>query len=247
MNISYSDQHTWGPGGEDIALWEEMLGYATSKALDHGVESSSVLDGIASFVSCFQTPGAAPGASTRLVDLLFTNLEAPEMRDLPLNVLELASETMKATYPPEPMNYQVSMWMVRSLAVVVEHCPLEFCLKLLQTIQEGLSSWLADESVAWLENDMTYDVGLFSILFPCGLTDGPSCRSFRCISTSWSRFRPFRSHSIHSRSSPQLLIRFSEKGFQFLRSRRLQITGNSPTLVCLNPNKAGQSLFVTVF
>jgi len=92
------------------------------------------------------------------VDLLFANLEAPEMRDLPLNVLELASETMKATYPPEPMNYQVSMWMVRSLATAVEHCPMEFCLKLLQTVQEGLSLWLADESSAWLENDMTYDV-----------------------------------------------------------------------------------------
>jgi hypothetical protein len=157
-----SDRHSWGPGGDDIALWEEILGYTTSKALDHGVESSSVLDGIALFVSSFQTPGSAPGASTRLVDLLFANLEAPEMRDLPLNVLELASETMKATYPPEPMNYQVSMWMVRSLATAVEHCPMEFCLRLLQTVQEGLSLWLADESGAWSENDMMYDVRFFS-------------------------------------------------------------------------------------
>ena len=42
-----SDRHTWDGRGDDIALWEEILGYTTSKVLDHGVESSSVLDGIA--------------------------------------------------------------------------------------------------------------------------------------------------------------------------------------------------------
>jgi hypothetical protein len=126
------------------------------EALDHGVESSSVLNGIALFVSSFQSPRSAPGASTRLVDLFFTNFEAPEMRDLPLNVLELASETMKATHPPEPMNYQVSMWMVQSLAAAIEHCLMEIYLRLLHTVQEGLSLWLADESGALLENDMMY-------------------------------------------------------------------------------------------
>jgi hypothetical protein len=73
------------------------------------------------------------------VDLLFAHLEAPEMRDLPLNVLELASDMMKATYPSEPMNYQASMWAMRSLATAVGHCLVEFCLRLLQIVQEGLS------------------------------------------------------------------------------------------------------------
>ena len=91
--------------------------YTTSKASDHGVESC-ILDDIVLSVSSLQTPSSAPSASTRLVDLLFANLEAPEMRDLPLNVLELASERMNATYPPEPMNYQVSLRMVRLLSIV---------------------------------------------------------------------------------------------------------------------------------
>ena len=73
------------------------------------------------------------------MDLLFANIGAPEMRDLPLNVLEFASERIDAIYPPEPMNYQVSLCMVRSLAVAVEHWPIQFCLRLLQTVQEGLS------------------------------------------------------------------------------------------------------------
>ena len=73
-----------------------------------------------------------------LVDLLFAHLEALEMWDFPLNVLELTSEMMKATYPSEPMNYQALMWAMRSLVMAAGHCLVEFRLRLLQIIQEGL-------------------------------------------------------------------------------------------------------------
>ncbi|KAF8968986.1 hypothetical protein BDZ97DRAFT_1797269 [Flammula alnicola] len=158
LGVPFTDRHAWNLSGEDFALWEDVLGYTTNKALDCGVDSSNVLDCIAFFVSSFQTPGAAPATALRLVDLLFSHLDAPEMRDLPLGVLELASETMRATYPLEPRYKHFAMWMVRSLATVIENCPPEFCLRLLQVVQEGLCLWLSDECEVWTEHDLTYDV-----------------------------------------------------------------------------------------
>jgi hypothetical protein len=60
------------------------------------------------------------------------------MRDIPQNLLELVSDTMRATYPPEPRNKAIAMWLVRSLMGVVENCPVEFCLSVLQTLKESL-------------------------------------------------------------------------------------------------------------
>jgi len=43
---------------------------------------------------------------------------------------------------------------------LLEKCPKEFCLPMLQTVQEGVCLWLADEIGAWEEDEMNYDVGL---------------------------------------------------------------------------------------
>ena len=83
------------------------------------------------------------------------------MRDIPQNLLELVSDTMRATYPPEPRNKSIAMWLVRSLMNVVENCPVEFCLSVLQTLKESLCMWFADECGAWTEDHFAYDVGHF--------------------------------------------------------------------------------------
>ena len=145
-------------------LWEEILGYTTKRSI---MELNPPASSPASPYSFRSSKHPDRLQARRRVSWISSsrNFEAPEMRDLPLNVLELASETMKATYPPEPINYRVSMWMVWSLAAAVEHCPMEFRLGLLQTVQEGLSLCLADESAAWLENNMMYDVRFFCLFF----------------------------------------------------------------------------------
>ena len=84
------------------------------------------------------------------------------MRDIPQNLLELVSDTMRATYPPEPRNKAIAMWLARSLMDVVENCPVEFCLSVLQTVKESLCMWLADECSAWTDDHFTYDVGFFT-------------------------------------------------------------------------------------
>ena len=161
MNSPFlSDQNTWKIGSDE-PLWEDLLTYTTNKALDHGVDSAIILDSIADFVSSFQTPGASPTSSIRLVDNLLSHLESSEMRDIPQNLLELVSDTMRATYPPEPRNKGIAMWLVRSLMGVVENCPVEFCLSVLRTLKESLCMWLADECGAWTEDQFTYDVRPF--------------------------------------------------------------------------------------
>ncbi|KAJ3509179.1 hypothetical protein NLJ89_g5360 [Agrocybe chaxingu] len=158
LGVPFTDRHAWTIGSDDFVLWENLLSFTSNKALDDGIDTCTVLDTTASFVSCFQTPGAVPDASTRLVDLLFSHLDAADMRDVPLNLLELASETMRATYPPEPRNKPVMMWLARSLMTVIEHCPKELCLRLLQSLQEGLCLWLGDECNVWTEDDILYDI-----------------------------------------------------------------------------------------
>lgn len=86
---------------------------------------------------------------------------------MPQNLLELVSDTMRATYPPEPRNKGIAMWLVRSLMGVVENCPVEFCLSMLQTVKESLCMWLADECGAWTEDNFTYDVGHFIFILFC--------------------------------------------------------------------------------
>ena len=80
------------------------------------------------------------------------------MRDIPQNLLELVSDTMHATYPPEPRNKVIAMWLVHSLMNVVENCLVEFCLNVLQMVEESLCLWLADEYGVWTEDHFTYDL-----------------------------------------------------------------------------------------
>lgn len=105
------------------------------------------------------------------------------MRDIPQNLLELVSDTMRATYPPEPRNKAIAMWLARSLMNVVENCPVEFCLNVLQMVEESLCLWLADEYGAWTEDHFTYDVGISSLFFVRSvLTFKLLFRLSRCIS-----------------------------------------------------------------
>ncbi|KAF8817190.1 hypothetical protein BYT27DRAFT_7205042 [Phlegmacium glaucopus] len=158
LGVPFTGRHTWNIGSDDYSLWEDLLNYTTNKALDHGVDSSTILDNIADFVSCFQTPDASPTSSIRLVDNLLSHLESSEMRDIPQNLFELVSDTMRATYPPEPRNKAIAMWLARSLMGVVENCPVEFCLSVLQMLKESLCVWLGDEYGAWTEDHFTYDI-----------------------------------------------------------------------------------------
>lgn len=158
LGVPFTERHSWNLTSDDYNLWEDFLAYTTSRALDHGLDSSTVLDNIASFVSAFQIPGVPSYLSTRLADLLLSHLDAQEMRTIPQSLVNLVSETMRSNYPPEPKNKPVMRWLARSLMNIIEKCPAEFCLQILHMVQEGVCLWLGDECGAWDEDEMNYDV-----------------------------------------------------------------------------------------
>ena len=164
LGVPFTDKLAWNLSSEDFNIWEEFLGYATGNALDHGVDSPTVLDSISSFVSSFQTPGSQPYLSIRLADLLLSNLDIAEMRIVPQSLIELVSETMRANYPPETKNKAVMRWLARSLMTLVEKCPTDFCLQILQAFEDGVTLWLADEYSVWEEDELNYDVCLISLM-----------------------------------------------------------------------------------
>jgi len=128
------------------------------------MDSCQVLDRVADHINRNQTPGLHPATSTRLIDSVFSNIEAEDMRDVPARVLKLVADTLSATYPPEPRNKQFSMWMLRSLTAFIEHCPTELCLRVLQTLEDGICSWLSDDAELFSEHEFNYDVRVVSCL-----------------------------------------------------------------------------------
>lgn len=161
LGVPFTDRHAWNLTSEDFSIWEEFLGYTTDQALDHGVDSPTVLDNVSFFVSSFQTPGAQSYLSIRLADLLLSHLDIPELRTVPQNLVDFISGTMRANYPPETQNKAAMRWLARSLMTLIEKCPTEFCLQILLALEDGIALWLADEHWAWKEDELNYDVCSF--------------------------------------------------------------------------------------
>lgn len=150
------DANTWELTSEDLSLWEEFLAHNISKALDFGVDAFTVLDNVALLISQHRSPTSA--SSLRVADLLLTQLEVTDAREVPKAVFEFVNDTLGSAYPPEPRNTLSAMWMSRSLLSVIEACPQDLVLSVLEVLQVGLSLWIADEFVVWTEQELTYDV-----------------------------------------------------------------------------------------
>ena len=141
---------------DEFEIWGNFLQHAINKALDYGVDASAVLDRVAEIVS--ENPCPAYASSTRVADLLLTHLDMTDVRQLPSYIFDFVNDTLQSTYPPEPRNKVTSIWMVRSLIRVVDACPVELRLNLLETLQEGISLWISDEFHVFNEDEYTGDV-----------------------------------------------------------------------------------------
>ncbi|TFK39036.1 hypothetical protein BDQ12DRAFT_88060 [Crucibulum laeve] len=155
LGVPFTPINEWTLSNEESTCWEKFLAYTVTKALDYGVDSIAVLDTLATFISENQVPTST--SSTRIADLLMTHLEMADARDIPEAVMEFVNETMRSSYPPEPRNKEFSMWMVRALTDVLDRCPSELRLRLLESIQEGLCIWLSDEYESWTLEELSYN------------------------------------------------------------------------------------------
>ncbi|KAG0704222.1 hypothetical protein DFH29DRAFT_912360 [Suillus ampliporus] len=156
LGIPFGKSNSWDMANDEFEIWDNFLQHAVNKALDYGVDASTVLDRVAEIVS--ENPCPAYASSTRVADLLLTHLDMADVRQLPSYIFDFVNDTMQSTYPPEPRNKVTSIWMIRSLIRVVDACPVELRLNLLDTLQEGISLWISDEFHVFNEDEYTGDV-----------------------------------------------------------------------------------------
>ncbi len=140
----------------EVELWENLLTYAVNSALDYGHEAGHVLDQVAGAIM----RGYDPTSSTivRIADILLSQLNIAEARELPCTLLQFVNEALLSSYPPEPRNTVHIMWVVRTLTDVLESCPLEMVMELLELVGEGLAVWVTDECSALPLDDYAYNV-----------------------------------------------------------------------------------------
>ncbi|KAI0349585.1 hypothetical protein OH77DRAFT_1440337 [Trametes cingulata] len=156
LSVPFVEASGWELSSEDLTAWDEFLKRSIDAALDCGVDAPALIDHIAGAVAAGQAPGAT--SSVRVADLLLSNLEIAEAREVPTELLEFANDTLVAAYPPAPRHKVMCMWLVRSLTRVVDACPRELCFQALHLLVDGLCVWFADEYDICTVDDYSSDI-----------------------------------------------------------------------------------------
>lgn len=156
LGVPFGKSNAWDMANDEFDTWDNFLQHAVNKALDYGIDASAVLDRVAEIVS--ENPCPAYASSTRVADLLLTHLDMADARQLPSYIFDFVNDTLQSTYPPEPRNKVTSIWMIRSLIRVVDACPVELRLNLLETLQEGISLWISDAFHVFDEDEYSGDL-----------------------------------------------------------------------------------------
>ncbi|KAI9465049.1 hypothetical protein BJY52DRAFT_1209886 [Lactarius psammicola] len=160
----------WEMSTEDLDAWDATLQSCLGRVLDEGADPARVLDHVAGTIASTHIPTGASAA--RAADLLLGHLEMPS--EAPA-LLEFVNDTLVSTYPPEPRNKVVSMWLMRTVTRVVETCPVRMLRDLLGALQEGLSVWVADQYQVFTPEEYTFDiVPVYQTVTVCIQSLGPS-------------------------------------------------------------------------
>ncbi|KAI0372272.1 hypothetical protein BV20DRAFT_1120079 [Pilatotrama ljubarskyi] len=156
LSVPFVEASGWELLSEDLTIWDEFLKRSIDAALDCGVDAPALIDHIAGAVAAGQAPGAT--SSVRVADLLLSNLEIAEAREVPTELLDFANDTLVAAYPPAPRHKVMCMWLIRSLTRVVDACPRELCFQALQLLVDGLCVWFTDECDICSLDDYSSDI-----------------------------------------------------------------------------------------
>jgi hypothetical protein len=123
-----------------------------------------LLDHVAEAISRDCCPTST--SSVQVADLLISHIEMTDARHIPGSVSDFVNEVLRSSYPPEPRNKIMSLWMIRSLTRLIDTCPVAILQSLLEYVQEGLSIWVSDEWQVFSEEEYDRDVCTKSLL-PC--------------------------------------------------------------------------------
>ncbi|KZT73869.1 hypothetical protein DAEQUDRAFT_754271 [Daedalea quercina L-15889] len=141
----------------DVELWNATFRDTVDKALDYGIDSVTVVDQIASTVSLHHSPTSS-ASSLHVADLLLSNLDINDARDVPKDVLELVSQTLSSAYPPEPRDKVMSIWLMRTLTRVLDACPVELSASMFELLQDGLAHWIGDKFRVFTLDEYAMDI-----------------------------------------------------------------------------------------
>lgn len=124
-----SDANTWELADEEYTTWDEFLSHSISLALDHGIDTPTLLSTLAHSIHSHSS--ASTINTTRPTDLLLSHLDLADARELPDSLMDFVGRTLCTTYPPAPSGRGVmsAMWLVRTVTGLVTACP------------EGLRIW----------------------------------------------------------------------------------------------------------
>lgn len=160
MRVYNSDKNGWEMGSEDLDAWDATLQVCLARVLDDGADAARVLDHLAGTIASTHIPTGA--SATRAAELMLIHLETPP--DAPA-LLGFANDTLVSTYPPEPQDKVVSMWLIRTATRVVDTCPVNKLCEVVGSLQEGLSVWIADQYRVFSEEEYAFDVRGFVLFF----------------------------------------------------------------------------------
>ena len=137
-----------------------MLDAATAKALDHGLDSATVLEEVsASLEQAHDWDATCTSSFVRATDTLLSRLDLDEIREAPPSLFRLVNDVLSATYPPSPQVKQYARWLLRSLSDLIRKCENEEMANVIVTsVKQSVSMWILDEAQSANEEEWSYDV-----------------------------------------------------------------------------------------
>ncbi|KAF5330272.1 hypothetical protein D9758_014454 [Tetrapyrgos nigripes] len=156
LSVPFGEQHAWDMDGQELTVWDKLLALAIDKALDYGVDALCVVNQLVESIGgrCDTTFSSL----TRVVEMMLMKVSLSDAQEVPESFVEFVTDTFRSSYPPEPRNYARMMWMIRSVVHFIESCPVHLVFNLMETMQEGLVLWIADEFRTMTEDDYALDV-----------------------------------------------------------------------------------------
>lgn len=198
FNLVTRNGQSWELTPIDFETWEDLLIQGMTRALDLGRDSVLFLDDVGEALSTHfdMTATSATGAADCLLRHLAFLVD--DITQVPKHLLEFVNESLRCTYPPAPNARTPCFWVQRTLTGLVEKCPQACIEDFLASLQEGLTTWFADEHSAFQGED--YDDVSIHATERFVLSHGPA-RSCVSMNTRYSECdssqRPLK-RSIHS-------------------------------------------------
>ncbi|KAF8630008.1 hypothetical protein AX15_003157 [Amanita polypyramis BW_CC] len=145
---------------DDNGTWESLLDNTMSKALDYGLDSTTVLEEVASsLVDAHDWDMACNPSLVRATDALLSRLELGDLREPPSSLLRLVEDVLGATYPPSPPVKQYARWVLRTISDLVRKCDnKEMANSTVTAVKESVSMWILDEMQVMDDEEWIYDM-----------------------------------------------------------------------------------------